>query len=165
MRYSSLLCLLLLLTMMGCSSVPQKPSLAPRPITTSAGVDITEGVAARAALRAQHQEWAGTPYRFGGMSKAGVDCSGFVWKTFAHRFGLDLPRTTEGLVKVGYPVERSQLNAGDLVFFQTGFNKLHVGIYLEAGQFLHASASRGVTISGLSNPYWTSNYWHGRRIR
>lgn len=160
-----MLCLLLFLSMMGCSSVPEGPSLAPRPIATSAGVDINERGAARAALRSQHQEWAGTPYRFGGMSKAGIDCSGLVWKTFAHRFGLDLPRTTGGLAKVGHPVEPAQLNAGDLVFFQTGFNKLHVGIYLEAGQFLHASASRGVIISRLDNPYWKRNYWHARRIR
>ena len=157
--------ILMFLLVSACSSIPQGPTLEVEAIATSARVDLSEPAAARAALHAQHRDWAGTPYRFGGMSKAGVDCSGFIWNTFAHRFGLNLPRTTDDLIRVGRFVEKSQLTAGDLVFFQTGYSKLHVGIYVDAGRFLHASTSRGVMISHLRNPYWSEHFWHARRIR
>lgn len=156
------LCIILLA---GCSSVPPAPSLAAKPIAAREATNIDSPGSTVRALRAQHSEWAGTPYRFGGMSKSGVDCSGFVWNTFAHRFGLDLPRTTDGQKQVGYVVERDQLAPGDLLFFQTGYGKLHSGIYVEDGVFLHASSSRGVMFSDLSNPYWRENYWHARRVR
>ena len=157
------LCLLVLLA--GCSSVPPGPGVGARPIAATAAADLGSAEAVREALKVQHAEWAGAPYRWGGMSKSGVDCSGFVWKTFARHFGLDLPRTTAQQVKVGYPVGRGQLAPGDLVFFQTGYSKLHVGIYVDGGRFLHASTSRGVMMSRLDNPYWRDNYWHARRVR
>lgn len=160
-----LFALLVLAMMAGCSSVPPGPAFEAKPYAVGPAMDIGNANAAIRALHAQHMEWAGTPYRLGGMSKSGVDCSGFVWNTFAHRFGLDLPRTTDGQVRVGHVVDRDQLVAGDLIFFQTGYSKLHVGIYLEGGKFLHASTSRGVMLSQLENPYWRENYWHARRIR
>lgn len=153
------------LLLAGCSSVPPGTGVAPRAIAVPGATPISATVPVRAALQAQHREWAGVPYRLGGVSKSGVDCSAFVRQTYARRFGLELPRTTEGQVEVGDPVARAELLAGDLVFFQTGFSKLHVGIYMENDRFLHASTSRGVMISRLDNPYWRKNYWHARRIR
>lgn len=161
----SVLAALLLLLLAGCTSVPPSHTLQARPMAVNATTNIDNPHSTVQALRAQHSEWAGTPYRLGGMSKAGVDCSGFVWNTFAHRFGLDLPRTTDGQKQVGQVVARDRLAPGDLVFFQTGYGKLHSGIYLERGLFLHASSSRGVMLSKLSNPYWRENYWHARRVR
>jgi cell wall-associated NlpC family hydrolase len=115
-------------------------------------------------LKEQYQSWRGVPYRLGGMSKSGIDCSGFVVVTFQNRIGIALPRSTEALVQVGEPVDRRKLKTGDLVFFKTGWKELHVGIYLNDGFFIHASTSKGVTISSLDNPYWNKVYWMSRRV-
>jgi len=113
---------------------------------------------------AQYEEWKGVGYRLGGLSKRGIDCSGFVYMTFKSKLGLTLPRTTELLANSGRSVTRERLKAGDLVFFKTSYSVRHVGIYLEQGRFLHASKSRGVMISRLDNVYWRSKYWKARRI-
>ncbi len=118
----------------------------------------------KAVLYDQYQQWRGTLYQYGGLSKSGVDCSGFVYLTFRHRFGLDIPRTTLHQSRLGNAVSSERLQTGDLVFFDTGDDKRHVGIYLENRQFLHASTSRGVTISSLRNRYWKRRYRHARRL-
>lgn len=115
-------------------------------------------------LYAQYKEWQGSPYRLGGLSKRGVDCSGFVYLTFKDRFGLAFPRTTKGQVKLGKSVSIKKLQTGDLVFFKTGWRTRHVGIYLSGGRFLHASTSKGVIISKLDNVYWKKKYWTSRRV-
>ncbi len=117
-----------------------------------------------ALLKQQYESWRGVPYRLGGMSRAGVDCSGFVQLTFKNKLGIKIPRSTEAQSKIGIPVDRRELETGDLVFFKTSWKKGHVGIYLNNGFFLHASTSRGVMISNLENPYWRRAYWMSRRI-
>ncbi|HSP58995.1 MAG TPA: NlpC/P60 family protein, partial [Halomonas sp.] len=92
-----------------------------------------------------------------------VDCSALVQNIFSESFHYDLPRTTGEQVELGEVVERSQLQAGDLVFFQPPGSYRHVGIYLGEGLFLHASTSRGVMISELDNQYWQQHYWQARR--
>jgi len=116
------------------------------------------------ALLAQYKDWYGTPHKWGGMSKQGVDCSGLVKLTFEQKFSLSLPRTTASQVKEGYSIKRAQLRTGDLVFFKTGVNVRHVGIMVDNLQFFHASSSRGVILSRLDNPYWNSHYWQSRRV-
>jgi cell wall-associated NlpC family hydrolase len=116
------------------------------------------------SLMAQHKLWKGVPYRSGGQSKRGVDCSGFVQLTFRDRFHIDIPRSTKGQARYGLKVRRSHLRAGDLVFFRTGIRQRHVGIYIEDGKFLHASTSRGVMLSNLSDDYWEDHYWQARRV-
>ena len=116
-----------------------------------------------ALLHDQHNEWRGTRYRLGGLSKSGIDCSGFVHLTFLDRLGVDLPRSTYYQVKQGTDVTRRDLTTGDLVFFRTGrYNP--VGIYLENGHFLHASTRAGVKISRLNDPDWRRAYWTARRL-
>lgn len=115
------------------------------------------------ALLKQYAEWQGTRYRRGGMSKQGVDCSGYVHLTFKERLGLDVPRSSIALVQTGDPVEKSALQTGDLVFFRTGRTR-HVGIYLDNGQFMHASTRKGVMISSLDKGYWASRWWTARRL-
>ena len=107
-------------------------------------------------LYQQHEKWHGTPYRIGGNSRSGIDCSGFVQITYRDVLGIDLPRTTTQQFRSGPHVNRSDLQTGDLVFFRHG---RHVGIYLENHRFLHASTSRGVMISDIRNHYWTQHYW------
>lgn len=127
-------------------------------------VDLENRAEVRAQLLKQLDEWQGVPYRYGGLSKRGVDCSGFTYLTFAEQFGIRLPRTTGSQVKKGIEVDQSELLPGDLIFFNTGYQQRHMGVYVGKKQFIHASSSRGVMISRLDNPYWQDAYWLSRRV-
>lgn len=117
-------------------------------------------------LSEQQRVWAGTPYRLGGQTRKGIDCSGFVQKTFKDRFNIALPRTTRDQARQGNFINKSDIQTGDLVFFRTGRgpNGYHVGIYVKDGLFLHASTKGGVIYSSLDSPYWRRVYWQARRI-
>ena len=116
------------------------------------------------SLNKQYNSWKGVPYKYGGNTKRGIDCSAFVQKTFKDRLNINIPRTTALQSKVGEQVSINELEMGDLVFFKTGFNSRHVGIYLEGGKFLHASTKRGITISRLDNIYYSKHFWKVIRI-
>lgn len=111
-----------------------------------------------------YNEWEGVDYKWGGNSKKGVDCSAFIQKAYKKSFNLNIPRTTIKQVKIGRTINKSHLKIGDLVFFKTGFNTRHVGIYLENGKFMHASTKKGVTISKLNNNYYKKHYWTAKRL-
>ncbi len=123
-----------------------------------------ENTSRKSVLYQQYHDWKGTSYRYGGLSKSGVDCSGFVYLTFRSKFGKDLPRSTLYQSQSGEGVSQRELKTGDLVFFLTGSSKRHVGIYVEDRVFLHASTSKGVMLSSLDNSYWASSYWKARRV-
>ena len=111
------------------------------------------------------KQYIGVPYVWGGTSPKGFDCSGLVQYVFkAH--GISLNRTAETQYKHGSYVSKNNLKPGDLVFFQNTYKAgiSHVGIYIGNGQFIHASSSKGVTISNLSSSYYTSHYYGARRI-
>jgi cell wall-associated NlpC family hydrolase len=127
--------------------------------------DSAETARIRQALYSQYEEWKHVRYRAGGLSKNGVDCSGFVFLTFDSRFAISLPRSTTEQVRVGREVTQRELTAGDLVFFRTGMFQRHVGIYLENRRFLHASTEKGIMISSLDDHYWSRAYWTSRRVR
>lgn len=112
----------------------------------------------------QYKKWKGTPYKYGGLSLNGVDCSGFVHNSYKKVYGITLPRTTDDQVKEGRRVYLYELITGDLLFFNTGWNVKHVGIYLEKGKFMHASSSNGVMISSVNSAYWKEHYWQSRRL-
>ena len=115
-------------------------------------------------LYQHYEDWKGVRYQEGGLSRNGIDCSGFVHLTFRSQFDLEVPRTTEALLDVGSRVTRNHLEPLDLVFFKTGLKKRHVGIYVNEGLFLHASTSQGVILSDMSNGYWNSRFWTARRL-
>jgi probable lipoprotein NlpC len=117
-----------------------------------------------ALLKKQYSKWRGTKYKSGGMSRSGIDCSGFSVVTYRDLFGIQLPRTTGGQAETGRPVSKSALNAGDLIFFKTGVWQKHVGIYIEQGRFVHVSTTKGVMISNLKDSYWKKHYWRARRL-
>lgn len=100
------------------------------------------------------------------MNQNGVDCSGFVYRTFNDRFAIQLPRTTVDQTQLGTRIDKSDLMPGDLVFFKTGSgeNGLHVGIYDTDNTFIHASTSKGVIRSSMDNVYWRKVFWQARRI-
>ncbi len=116
-------------------------------------------------LKHHYEKWRGTPYVPGGMSASGIDCSGFTLLAYRDLFGVSLPRTTAEQAVSGREVARAALKSGDLVFFNTGRFKKHVGIYLGDDQFIHASLTKGVTLSSLEDNYWQEKYWQARRMQ
>ena len=115
-------------------------------------------------IRNEFRQWKGTRHRLGGSDHGGVDCSGFVRTVFKKVFNVEMPRTTKEQVKEGEPIGRDELQAGDLVFFKPPTYPCHVGIFLSGTEFVHASKSKGVTISQLDPHYWGKYYWTGRRV-
>ena len=107
----------------------------------------------------------GVPYRYGGTSKEGIDCSGFASRVYAEAAAQPIPRSTVEQFRVGKEVDKGQLQFGDLVFFNTtGRRPSHVGIYIEDDLFAHASVLSGVTISSLESTYYRKRYVGARRM-
>lgn len=127
---------------------------------------LSDSITVIAQLNDQLRQWRGTPYRYGGLGRSGVDCSGFVFLTFRDKFDLQLPRTTRAQSDIGTRIDKDDLLPGDLLFFKTGRgeNGLHVGIYDTDNAFIHASTSQGVIRSSLENSYWRNAFWQARRI-
>lgn len=105
------------------------------------------------------------PYRYGGTTLWGLDCSGFVQKAFAF-LNLDLPHSARAQFREGTKVSKEELSAGDLVFFRTRAKYAsHVGIYLGDNRFIHASGhDRKVTIDSLDEPFYRKHYLGARRL-
>lgn len=101
-------------------------------------------------------DWYGTPYKFGGTSNKGVDCSGFTNILFNEIYNIQLPRISRDIAEKVKRKYTKDLKEGDLVFFSFGNSGVvnHVGVYLHNNHFVHASTSRGVIISNLSEPYY-----------
>ena len=110
-------------------------------------------------------KFKGTPYKFGGTTPSGFDCSGYIRYVFNH-FGISLPRTAAEQAKVGKSVSKSNLQKGDLVFFANTYKKgvSHTGIYLGNGNVVSAE-SGGVKVSNINtNPYWGPKYDSAKRV-
>ena len=99
------------------------------------------------------EEWSGTPYRFGGLDKNGIDCSGLAYLLEQQVYGVNIPRMTSQQINVIKRKYEEELQEGDLVFFDFDGKKFsHVGIYLQNGYVVHASTRRGVIIVKLRDP-------------
>jgi cell wall-associated NlpC family hydrolase len=123
----------------------------------------SRGAAMASALTKNAMRFLGVPYSFGGTSAYGFDCSGYVQHVFA-MMGRRLPRTADAQYGAGKSFA-GQPKAGDLVFFHTyepGVS--HVGISLGGDRFVHASSSRGVTVSSLHDSYWAPRYLGAKRV-
>lgn len=107
----------------------------------------------------------GAPYRFGGFSIRGIDCSGLAKKIY-QLFDIDLPRTANEQARVGMRVARSDLSEGDLLFFNTRRRGGHVGIYIGNNEFVHAaSRKRGVRVDNLDTPYFDKSFIRAVRLK
>ncbi|SLM62917.1 MULTISPECIES: bifunctional murein DD-endopeptidase/murein LD-carboxypeptidase [Dickeya] len=125
---------------------------------------MVRNVEVKSKLLAQYANWKGVRYRLGGDSRKGIDCSGFVQRTFREQFGLDLPRSSYEQQDIGVQIQRGKLRPGDLVVFHAGSTGRHMGIYIGNQQFVHASTSIGVTISSMDDNYWKPRYREARRV-
>ena len=116
------------------------------------------------------ETYLGTPYRYGGMTRRGIDCSAFVLSVFGATAGMNLPRVAASQAQEGEKVEKSDLQKGDLVFFSHGKGRIsHVGIVESVSvegdiKFIHAATSKGVMISSLADSYWGPRYRFAKRV-
>lgn len=121
-------------------------------------------------ILSEASSYLGTPYRLGGMTRSGIDCSAFVLSVYGNAAGINLPRISSAQAQEGEKVEKSNLEKGDLLFFQTAGRRIsHVGIVQEITpegeiKFIHASTSKGVIISSLNEKYWGARYRFAKRI-
>jgi murein DD-endopeptidase / murein LD-carboxypeptidase len=109
-------------------------------------------------------DWIGTPYRFGGSSRKGIDCSAFTKELYSEVFNLDIKRNSRDIFSMVSPVGKEELKEGDLVFFKIHSRRIsHIGIYLGNNRFAHAS-SKGVAISSLDDAYYSRYFYKGGRL-
>ncbi len=118
------------------------------------------------ALYITSAEWLGVPYRNGGKTKKGIDCSALTSTLYKKAYRKKLKGNANDQRKDAHRISKRNLREGDLVFFHNGRKKrtaTHVGIYLKDGKFIHASTSRGVIISRLDEDYWRKHWMCGGR--
>ncbi|MBU2712609.1 C40 family peptidase [Zooshikella harenae] len=126
--------------------------------------DLSSQNEVKTLLNNHYQNWQGTPYRYGGTTKNGIDCSAFIQQTYKKLFDVKLPRSSRSQIKVGKRVPYSQAMYGDLVFFHNGRKVSHVGIFMGESKFLHVSTRKGVTISSINSKYWSKRLYRVNRV-
>ena len=129
-------------------------------------VEITPNSAVMNQIVQNSYDFLGASYVYGAEGPSCFDCSGFVQYLF-NSYGFKLSRTTYDQRNDGQPINKCDLQEGDLVFFKSYSTNgpTHVGIYIGDNNFIHASSGKGcITISSLNSPYYTDNYWGARRI-
>jgi cell wall-associated NlpC family hydrolase len=141
---------------LGSSSPRSEPRVPEPPPIPSGPFEIT--------LSAAADTWIGVPYRYGGTSRNGVDCSSLAVHLL-EEVGVSLPRSVSEQRDVGRRVERGEVEAGDLVFFRLQSSHVnHVGVALDDARFVHASRSRGVAIDRLDDQYFGKRVAEARRV-
>ncbi len=159
-----LLTMLIALSLAGCASNLNLRSANERTWQPSGEVPTASDSAKADRLWQVFDRYEGTPYRYGGTSANGFDCSGFIATAFDEALGRRLPRTTSQMLATGEVVGRDQLKAGDLVFFRIKGKDQHAGIYMGGDSFIHSSSSIGVTHSSLNGYYWRDRFSQARRF-
>jgi len=152
----------LTITMLGlaaaCSSTPQSTQARPASVVKPSKSSAVGEIAAAVAL-----DQVGAPYRYGGSSPSGFDCSGLVQYSYS-RAGKRVPRTTGQLWSSTRAVGRHELRTGDLLFFSIEGKMSHVGLYLGGRRFVHApSSGRIVSVASLDAPYYKTAFLRAGR--
>ncbi len=151
----------------GCSRLTPVPRYTGAPQSAVTAELIRRRSADERRLLRVVDRYLGVPYQWGGTTRRGMDCSAWVRAIVRETYGIELPRTSEQMFTVGSFVPHAQLQAGDLLFFRdtdavSGVS--HVGIYVGAGRFAHASVTQGGTIAQLSSAYFSARYVGARRL-
>ncbi len=155
-----------MLTLVSCGSsrtvtagrgggVPSKPTVAP---------SVTGLHPKQQALLKEAEKWLGTPYKYGGDDRKGMDCSGFVVRVYKDALGIKLPRTSRDQSKFCDKVSKKNLSPGDLLFFATtrgSGDVSHVGIYMGGNVMIHSSSSQGVILTDFTSDYYTRTFTGG----
>ncbi|MDP9323508.1 MAG: NlpC/P60 family protein [Acidobacteriota bacterium] len=151
------------------------PTPSPAPAASSAPVPtvpsaLRDGSGDGYAISGMALSLQGAPYRNGGSEPSGFDCSGFVWYVF-DQHGIPLPRTVTDQFQIGSHVDKGDVRAGDLVFFDTGgaglsgMHATHVGISIGGDEFVHAPSTKGqVRVERLGSGYWSARFLEARRV-
>jgi len=141
----------------GCSSAPPQAERSPRVLVPADAV--------RTQVVFTAMQMVGVPYRWGGASPEGFDCSGLVQYAYSNA-GLQLPRTAADQMKAVTPLTLENAEAGDLLFFREGKRTSHVAIYLGQGRFVHApSTGNSVSLDSFSNTYWRMRFARAGRVQ
>ncbi len=112
-------------------------------------------------LKEECESWIGTPYKYGGNDRDGIDCSGLVLQIYLKVYDIKLPRTSLMQSEFCKEIKPGKIKVGDLVFFATGhdINRIsHVGLMLDEENFIHSSSKKGVVISSLNTPYYQRTF-------
>lgn len=153
----------------GCSAIAPAPCYTSVPQRRVVAELVRRRNAGERRLLRVVERYLGIPYRWGGTSREGMDCSAFVRAVFRETYGIELPRTSRQMYSVGRAVQQlSELQAGDLVFFRDASlsrSISHVGIYIGEGRFAHSSAADGSAIGQLSARYFEQRYAGARRLQ
>lgn len=145
----------------GSGTRPQRPRVDPGLLARARGIANPM----ERALVEEAAGWIGTPYLYGGTTRAGADCSGLVMEVYREVCGVKLPRSSAAQSRWCAPVAPDKMQPGDLVFFAADSAQVsHVGMFIGDGRMIHASSSRGVMVSALDNPYWLSRFYSIGRV-
>ncbi|MGL4996199.1 MAG: C40 family peptidase [Deefgea sp.] len=161
---TTLVGLLLVLVMVGCTSTKTSTTKPAKPIPSLANIKA-DGAGREIIMYALGL--LETNYQFGGTNpEAGLDCSGLVLLVYKNAVGVSLPRSAAEIAAVARPIPKDQMQAGDLVFFKTTSRSFsHVGIYLGDNKFIHAPSTNGkVRIESLANSYFAPRFEGGRTL-
>jgi cell wall-associated NlpC family hydrolase len=110
--------------------------------------------------------WLGVPYKYGGNSKSGTDCSGMIQQIYKNVYGIQLHRSAFDMQKDVDLISLEKAKLGDIVFFKIDQNKVsHVGLYIGDKKFIHASTSKGVIISSLDEDYYKTRFYAMGRVK
>jgi cell wall-associated NlpC family hydrolase len=156
----------LILFLSACSTIREDVS-SPAPAPASTPVTKSNDESQMNNLAIYAMSLYETPYQYGGKSRVnGFDCSGFVQYVFQNSLGLQLPRTSAEMGRLGKPLSTAQLKPGDLVFFNTTRKRnSHVGIFIGENRFVHSpKTGKAIMITSLNDQYWNARFDGARRI-
>ncbi len=168
--------LFLLFFVTSCRHHKETSSVKTPPVNTSTSATKIKIVAEKLAISEKDvkakklysfiSEWYGTPYKYGGCGKDGVDCSCFTGTLYYKVYGKIIARSSSQLYKESDHIKMKNLEEGDLVFFKIGSkNVSHVGVYLKDDKFVHASTKKGVMISSLQEQFFKDTYYGAGKLK
>jgi lipoprotein Spr len=149
----------------GCNDVliPDVP-VAQKVVVEETVIDAaSNAINMQDALMSFYEEWKGTKYSTKGNSKKGISPTHYVQRLFKEKFDLDISNNARKQLKLGDKIKKSELQMGDLVFFKKSRNRMHVGVYMNNGDFMHASV-KGVKFTKLNKAYYKNTYYTARRV-